>query len=349
MNHKSSKKKKKVKNKLTIWLTFESFIIVNVSVIIYELVDFVANYIVGQNHHYSAIAGIGMFLPMSILMGFISYRFSKLIYRYVSKLIDGINQVANGNFDVQLNEKKAGPFREVYRNFNKMGRELESVQLLREDFINNFSHEFKTPIASINGFANLLLEKDISKEDEQKYLKIISEESARLADLAQSTLLLSKLESSEVIVDKTPYSLDEQLKQCAILLSTDWSRKKIDFSANLSSVTYNGNRELMQHVWINLLNNAIKFTPENGELSMDMTEIDGMIQVSITDTGMGMSEETASNIFEKYYQGENSKTIKGLGLGLSIVKRIVELCDGTISVKSKENEGSTFTVSLPSE
>jgi len=342
-----SVKKKNSNEKLTQWLVFQSAIVMISSVCIYATVDFYGNYLVLGNKHYNSISAIGMFIPMGLVMGIISYFFANALYYYIFKLTVGISHVASGDFYIRLDPNKAGPLKDVYINFNKMVSELQSVQTLRNDFINNFSHEFKTPITSINGFATLLLEESISEEDKRKYLKIIADESEHLASLASSSLLLSKLESQQFIVDKKPYSLDEQIKQCAIILSTEWNKKEIQFSAELEHVQYCGNSDLMQHLWINLLDNAIKFTPEHGEITVTLKKDNEFIKVTISDTGKGMTEEEISQIFVKYYQSDSYLSNKGLGLGLSIVRKIIDLCSGKIEVKSTIDEGSTFTVYLP--
>ncbi len=340
-------KKAKYYARLEWWLILPTVTVMISSVCVFASVDFFSNYILAGNKNYNAIRAIGMFFPMGLVMGSISYFCSKATYRCISKLTEGIRHVANGDFGVRLDPDKAGPLKEVYANFNKMGTELKSVQTLRNDFINSFSHEFKTPITSINGFAMLLLEENVLEENRRKYLQIIAEESERLAALSNNSLLLSKLESQQFIVDKKPYPLDEQIKQCAILLSSEWSKKDIEFSAELEPVIFNGNSDLMQHVWINLLNNAIKFTPEHGEVSIAMKKDDSFIKVAVSDSGKGMGEKEMSQIFVKYYQGNSSDPVKGLGLGLSIVKKIADLCGGKIEVKSVIGEGSTLTVYLP--
>lgn len=342
---------KKIKSNLNMnrWIIIPTLIVMISSVCIYALVDFVDNYIVRGDKHYDAIRAIGMFFPIGVVVGAISYVSSKMVYQFVSRLTEGINQIADGKFGIRLDPEKAGTLKDVYINFNKMSAELQSVQIVHSEFINNFSHEFKTPITSINGFAELLLDENIPEEDKQKYLHIIADESERLAAMSSNILLLSKLESQQFIVDKKPYSLDEQIKQCAILLSKEWDRKGIDFSAELEPAIYDGNFNLMWHVWINLLSNAIKFTPEHGEIKVTLKKENEFIIVAISDTGKGMSEEEKTRIFVRYYQGDSSRSNKGLGLGLSIAQRIVDLCDGKIEVKSTINEGSTFTVHLPSK
>ncbi|MFZ7102081.1 MAG: sensor histidine kinase [Peptococcaceae bacterium] len=332
-----------------IWLTTQTYIIIAAAFLSFLFVELVAYFIWHDTSNQNFIFhALGTIIPMCVILTVLNYYLFKSVYRYVSTLSNGIDKAANGDFNVRLDPGTAGPLFQVYENFNKMGTELQNVQLLRKDFVDNYSHEFKTPITSINGFATLLLETDVPEENKKQYLKIIVDESARLSELANSTLLLSKLESQQIISDKKPYALDEQLKQCAILLSSQWNKKNISFSCELEPVIYNGEAELMEHLWLNLLNNAVKFTPEQGGISMSLTVNEGgIVIVQISDTGVGMGEEVMSRLFEKYYQGLEVRGSQGLGLGLAIVKRITELCGGTIEVRSTENEGSTFTIMLP--
>ena len=267
--------------------------------------------------------------------------------RELTTLSESIEKVANGDYSAKIKYKKRDSLAHVYRDFNRMSAELENVQFLRKDFINNYSHEFKTPIASINGFASLLLEKELSREEQNTYLKIIQEESDRLSRLTSNTILLSKLSSQEIISDTERYDLGEQLRQCSIILSQQWLAKQQTFTGELPQVYYTGSRELMQHLWLNLIGNAVKYTPVGGEISVELGKYDNMAQVRITDTGVGMDPETLEHLFDPYYQGGPSRVGQGLGLGLAIASQIVELCEGTIEVKSKKDEGSEFTVRLP--
>ena len=226
--------------------------------------------------------------------------------------------------------------------------ELQSVQILRNDFINNYSHEFKTPIASIKGFAELLLDRDIPAEDQKQYLKIIADESDRLSKLASNTTLLSRLSSQQIITDVEVYDLGAQLRECCIILSGKWLDKDISFDGeDIPYVEFRGNKAMMQHLWINLLDNSIKYTPEGGGIKVSLSEQDGRAVVKISDTGEGISDEAKARLFIPYFQADTSHSKEGLGLGLAIVMRIVELCKGSIHVDSKIGEGSTFTVTLP--
>lgn len=265
----------------------------------------------------------------------------------VVTLSEHIKKVADGDFSTRIIINPKDQIAVVYENFNKMCAELQSVQILRNDFINNYSHEFKTPIASINGFASLLIEKECSSEQQEEYLKIIRDESERLSNLAKNTILLSKLSSQQMITSQEEYNLGEQLRQCAIILSPEWMKKKITFDGDFSNIKYRGNKELMQHLWLNIIGNSVKYTPNGGDITAKLIQKKDVIEVIVKDSGEGMTEEVLEHLFDPYYQGDTSHASKGLGLGLAIAKRIVELCNGTISVKSELGVGSQFMITLP--
>ena len=269
----------------------------------------------------------------------------------VRHLVEAINRVGEGDFSEAVEIKASGysVYNSIYKNFNSMVKELRSNKLLKEDFINNFSHEFKTPIASINGFASLMLENELSEEEKKQYLQIIADESKRLASLSHNTLLISRLGSAAITTENQNIRIDEQIKQCAILLMKNWEAKKINMDfENIQSVTYFCNDELFKEIWINLLNNAIKFTPENGNIKISLTKkSDGKGFCAIVqDSGIGMTEEVCTHIFEQYYQGDKSHSVEGNGLGLSIVQKIVALYKGKIEVQSQIGKGSSFIVTF---
>lgn len=318
-----------------------------ISIMAYELLEYFRVFVVPEAWKKSFLYGLGMLIPMALMMELVTFFFSYVLSRRVNKIADAMKEVAKGNFEVELKPEKLRPFRDIATDFNKMAKELRSVETLRRDFINDFSHEFKTPITSINGFARLLLEADLTEEEKREYLEVIAEESERLATLSRDTMMLSKLENQAVISEKETYRLDQQIRHNIILLSKAWGEKNIRMDVDLEEVEYFGNADLMVHIWMNLLNNAIKFTPEEGTIRVSMRKKEHQIIICFVDTGIGMTQEAAERIFQKYYQADSSHATKGIGLGLSIVKRIVEMCQGTITVQSKPGEGSTFTVYLP--
>lgn len=268
--------------------------------------------------------------------------------KFANRFADAFERLSHGDFGYQLEVPKNGrQFKSLFENFNKMSKELASIQTLKDEFIHDFSHEFKTPIASINGFANLLLEGGLTPEEEKQYLRIISDESARLSALAENTLMLNRLENQQFVGEVHPYRLDLQLKECIILLEHEWAAKDISINSELEPVEYEGNANLLQQVWLNLISNAVKFTPRQGEIGVNLKADGAFVEVRVSDTGIGMSREVASHVFDKYYQGDASHSTRGNGLGLAIVKRIVTLSGGSVSVESEEGAGSTFIVKLP--
>ena len=236
---------------------------------------------------------------------------------------------------------------ELIDNFNDMVRELDGIELFRSDFINNFSHEFKTPIVSIRGFAKELQQGDLSEEERQEYARIIAEEAGRLAKLSTDVLELSKLENQQIVGDKTAFYLDEQLRQCILRQEPLWTAKQLEILPELDAVRFCFNEEMLAHVWTNLLSNAIKFTPEGGTVRVVLLDEGESVLVRVEDTGIGMTPDVQAHIFEKFYQGDPSHHQKGYGIGLSLVDRIVRLGGGTVTVESEVGKGTTFSVRLP--
>ena len=270
--------------------------------------------------------------------------------RPMDDLVRAMQAVSKGDFSVRVDaEDVPGDMGELASSFNDMATELGGLELFRKDFINNFSHEFKTPIVSIRGFAKQLERDDLTEAQRREYLDIIVSESDRLANMASNVLLLSKLENQTIVTDREDYRLDEQLRHCVLLLEKQWSEKELEPDVELEAVTYRGNEEMMNHVWVNLLNNAIKFSPRGGVLTVRLTREGDATVCAVGDQGPGMDEATRRRIFEKFYQGDTAHATEGNGLGLALVHRIVDLCGGTVTVQSTPGEGSTFTVRLPLE
>lgn len=267
--------------------------------------------------------------------------------REIKTLSDNIRKVAEGDYSVRIQHKPSDPMAPIYDDFNKMCSELGSVKMLRNDFINSYSHEFRTPIASINGFASLLLEKNFPPEEQRQYLEIIADESARLSRLASSSILLSRLSSQQIVSDAEDYDVSEQIRQCSIMLSPAWSAKNIEFSCSFGRCPIHASREMLQHVWLNILDNAVKYTPEGGTISVTAETSGENVMVTISDTGKGMDSETLAHAFDPYFRHDADHARTGLGLGLAIVKRILDLSKGSVEVDSKEGEGTTFTITLP--
>lgn len=232
-------------------------------------------------------------------------------------------------------------------NFNLMIKELASTEMFRNDFVANVSHEFKPPLAAIEGYVTLLQRKELSPEKRREYTERILVNTRSLSSLTGNILLLSRLEHQELEIKKETYSLDEQIREIILMFESQWNEKNLEMDIELDSADYCGNRDLMVHVWQNLIGNTLKFVRANGKIRIFLHHNFSEIKVSITDNGIGMSEEVIQRIYEKFYQGEASRNIPSNGLGLSLAKQILVLHSGTICVSSKEGKGTTFTVTLP--
>lgn len=290
-----------------------------------------------------------IFALSSLFVGIVMALFvSYLPLKPMRKIMDTIHEIAGGNYDARVYLRGPEEIRNLADSINHMAEEIGSVELLRSDFVNNFSHEFKTPIVSIRGFAKLLkYDRDLTQQEKDEYLDIIVAESERLSELATNVLELTKLEKQTILTGQTKYNISEQIRRVIALLDGKWSKKHIEIEMTDEEIELYGNRELLQQVWINLLDNAIKFSPDYGMIRIDIARnIDG-VTVQVRDQGMGMDEETAKHIFDKFYQGDTSHTTKGNGLGLTIAARIVALHQGEIKAARTGAEGTCFQVLIP--
>ncbi len=299
---------------------------------------------------FSSLMGIVASLVACTVIGtLLSSAFSIFIFRPFKDMIEATQKIAKGDFKVHI-EETADPSTDLgilQHSFNHMAEELASIELYRNDFINNFSHEFKTPIVSIQGFARQLQAGGLSEAEQKEYLNIIVTESDRLTKMSSNILLLTKLENQQIVSNKTEFYLDEQIRNALLMLEKQWSAKEIELNIDLDEVKYCFNEDILSHVWINLFENAIKFTPRCGTVSCTLRETSEAVVVTVSDTGVGMSSEVMAHMFEKFYQGDSSHSSAGNGIGLTIVGRILELCVGQIKVESQLGMGSTFTVTLP--
>lgn len=289
-----------------------------------------------------------LFAFTSLLLGcFFSLIFSRRILAPIREAIDAVDELAGGNFDVHIELKGTKEAQELSRSFNHMAEELGSIELLRSDFVNNFSHEFKTPISSIRGFARMLQRDDLTSEEREEYLEIIVSESERLTELATNVLNLSKIENQTILSNQTVYNCSEQIRRTIVLLEPKWSKKGQRFFLECDEIRINANMELMEQVWINLFDNAIKFSPENTVIEVLIRKRPDYILVTVSDKGCGIRQEAETHIFDKFYQGDISHTVSGNGLGLAIVKKIVELHQGSVRIADTGEDGTTFEVVLP--
>ena len=280
----------------------------------------------------------------------ISYLVTKIPMAPLRNLVDSMHALAAGDFHTRLDSTglqwNFPGFKELSDSFNMLAEELEDTELLRSDFINNFSHEFKTPIVSIAGFAKLLRRGNLSEESAQEYLEIIEQESMRLSYMATNVLNLTKVENQTILTDLTEFNLAEQIRDCILLLVNKWEAKQLELRLEMDELFIHANEELLKQVWINLIHNAIKFTPEGGLVEIATHDQGDCIAVSVTNHGSQIPTEAMERIFNKFYQADESHAAEGNGVGLAIVKRVIDLHGGTVSVSS-ENNVTSFKVTLP--
>ena len=269
----------------------------------------------------------------------------------VKRITEAAEKMMQGDFSVRIKFiNRFGTddkFNEIIRCFNQMAEELSGVETLRTDFIANVSHEMKTPLAVMQNFGTLLQAPDLPEEKRMEYAKGVSDGSRRLADMMTNILKLNRLENQQIYPKAAKYDLGEQLCECLLRYESVWERSEIEIDTDIEeNVMVTADAELLSLVWNNLFSNAFKFTPAGGKVSVSMTATERHAIVKVQDTGCGMSPEVGAHIFEKFYQGDTSHAVQGNGLGLALVKRVVDILQGGISVESVVGKGSTFTVKV---
>lgn len=272
---------------------------------------------------------------------------SRKMLESIRRFMEATQKLASGDFTARLNISHPPEYRFLSENFNHMAEELQGIEVLRTDFINNFSHEFKTPIVSIKGFAEILKDDHLTKEERDEYLDIVIEESTRLASLSTNVLTLSKVETQSILTDQQHFNLGEQVRQSILILDSKLAKKDLLLHIDLDDIYIEGNKEMLNQVWLNLLDNAIKFVQEKGRIDIVMKEEEDSVSLTITDTGCGISSESLPRIFDKFYQDDASHATSGNGLGLPIVQKIITLHHGTITCVSQVSKGTSFKVTLP--
>ena len=276
----------------------------------------------------------------------------KLPFRPILELMAAMDKLAEGDFHTRVKarflQQKHPGLLALTQSFNKMAEQLENTEMLRSDFINNFSHEFKTPIVSIAGFAKLLRRGNLPEAEQAEYLAIIEEESLRLSYMATNVLNLTKIENQSILSDKAEYNVSEQLRASVLLLEEEWTRKDLELEMDFDEYQIVANEEMMKQVFINLLDNAMKFAPVNGTVRVDVTQDHRHTRIAISNNGPVIPPEIREKIFRKFYQGDESHAAKGNGIGLAIVRRVADLHGGRVEVDSSD-DWTTFTVLIPNE
>jgi len=294
----------------------------------------------------SIIVSVGTsIMCIVIIMGYDA----KKILSPINKINKATKEISSGNFDIQLESERKDEIGELTRNFNAMAKDLSKIELLQKDFINNISHEMKTPISSIKGFAQLLQQEGTTEEEKNEYISIIVEESDRLLNISSNILKLSKLQNKEKIENKTDVNITKQIEKVVAMLENKRASKNIKIKCNMQEMIIKGDEELLYQVWTNLLDNSIKFTNNDGKIDIEVKKKSNTAIITIEDNGIGMTKDEQRKIFERFYQADESHYSEGSGLGLSIVKRIITLSGGEIQIESEKGKGSKFIVTLPTE
>ena len=285
-------------------------------------------------------------ISLAIVFLMVSMLSAHRIARPISQLTHATQLISSGDFSVQLPEDQDDEIGELMRSFNGMTDALQRTSWLQKDFIASISHEFRTPIASIKGYARLLQMPDLDESTRQEYVQMIAQESDRLSRLSETLLRLTALEHQTAPASLSTFQMDEQVRQVMLRLEPVWSARKLELELDLNPVTVETDADLLTQVWINLIHNAVKFSEEGGLLEISVRKTD-MAEFEVTDHGIGMDEETMHRIFDRFYQGDTSRSHEGVGLGLSLVQRILVILGGEIKVRSRLHEGTTIRVRIP--
>lgn len=274
--------------------------------------------------------------------------------RPIKRITRGLEKISGGDFDTRIapvsNISGIAEYNEIVTYINKMAAELGSVETLRTDFVSNVSHEMKTPLAVIQNYSTLLQAPFLTDQERQEYARAINDATKRLAALITNILKLNKLENQQIFPESRSFDLGEQLCGCLLEFESEWERKDIEIETDIEDgVTVSADPELLSLVWNNLFSNALKFTEEGGTVGLRLSQQGDRVLVAVSDTGCGIDPETGKHIFDKFYQGDTSHAARGNGLGLALVKRVIDITGGEISVESEQGKGSTFTVVLRKE
>ena len=295
------------------------------------------------------------YIPMLFQLTVISFVVALIVAAFISKIFlspikqlrEGMQKIADGDFGARLENRSSSlEIQELIAGFNMMAQELEATEILQTDFVSNVSHEIKTPITAIEGYATLLQGIEGLGEEGIVYTEKILFNTERLSTLVGNILLLSKIENQSIQTKQTRYLLDEQIRKSVLAFENLWEKKDIEFDIDLERTMLVGNEALLRHVWDNLISNALKFSPNGGLVKMRLYNKNGKTVFFIEDHGLGISEEEKKHIFDKFYQGDSSHKQNGNGLGLALVKRILKIAGGEVFAENIDSGGCRFTVVL---
>ena len=355
-----AKKAGKKRISLRFKLAFASILILCISCVIAYLMVFVGFSYFYEGPITSTVALLLCLVTCAITMllgGIALWHSASYVTNPIDEISEGVQRVADGDFTVQVsfNQKHRKNRKQLFpdeitvmaSNFNKMTRELNGMDYMRKDFMSNVSHEIKTPVAAITGFSEMLLDGGLGEEEQKEYLSYIYQESQRLSRMSESMLHMSRLDHQNIVEQSQEVQVDEQIRRCIILLVEKWPDKELHFELQLEKCSMISDYDLLFQLWTNLIDNAIKYSKQKSTIWITARVVEHSLYFSVKDEGIGISKDKISKIFDKFYQCDESHKKQGNGLGLSIVKRIIELLDGTISCESEEGKGTTMTVILP--
>lgn len=297
----------------------------------------------------NTVPGMFVLLLCASIVGAVSVFINRLLLKPISELSKKMTEVSSGNFDARLEESGVliSEIRDIYSSFNLMAAELGATETIQSDFVSNVSHEIKTPLSAIEGYVTLLQDSDCSDEEKKQYIEKILFNTERLSELVGNILLLSKIENRSIEPKSATFRLDEQIRQSIMLLEQKWEEKELELDVDMESVTFKCDKGLLLHVWNNLISNAVKFSPRGGTIKIRLTENDDRILFIIDDEGPGISQNARKHIFDKFYQEDSSHKQDGNGLGLALVKRILDTLRGDVTTENLTPKGCRFSVTLP--
>ena len=337
------RKQKNNKFSLRVRMTF----MVSAEIIVCIMLAYTLSSVINNMIHVKIPVLLEIIVPSLIIGLLVTGFMSKWFFDPVKKLLSAMEKVADGDFSTRLETKSSSKeIREIYSGFNLMASELGAIEILQTNFVSNVSHEFKTPINAIEGYSTLLQGDENLSDEQKQYVDKIMFNTKRLSDLVGSILLLSKIENQPIHSNQTTFRLDEQVRQSIVALEPAWSKKDIEFDVEMDSIEYTGNESMMHHIWDNLIGNAIKFNPECGLICIRLARQNNDVVFTIEDSGPGISDEAKKHIFDKFYQGDSPHKDEGNGLGLALVKKILSVSNGEISVENIDGGGCRFTVVL---
>ena len=344
-------KKKKVSSVVFTWTGAISFFIL--IAVIMQIAILIYDYIRERTDNVSLIA-ILILIEIVILASFCTVfdwvRRKITVDKPTQKIVDATERIAEGDFSTRLKVNheygKYNQYDLIMENLNKMATELQKNEVLKTDFISNVSHEIKTPLAVIQNYSTLLQDDTLDSETRKSYSKTLISASKRISDLITNILKLNKLENQEIQEKREAFNLTEALAECVVEFETIIENKNLELNCDFDEVTIFSLKSLLEIVRNNLISNAIKFTPNGGKIDIALKRKDKNVEIKVIDTGLGMTRETGVRIFEKFYQGDTSHSTQGNGLGLALVKKVIDILGGEITVQSELNKGSTFTILL---